>query len=198
MGEYLVNKMNIKEVIRSELRDRRWNIPAEERDLLSRKICSSLTDVISPCDSVLVYCAKIPEVETCWFIDHLLSEKREVIVPIIEKETVSLRLSYIESRDVLGPGTFHVPEPLGHEIPASAGDISCAIIPMLGYDRSGGRIGYGAGYYDRFLSENPHIKTVGLAFSAQEVPEIPTQDHDIRMDVIVTDKSIIRCNGGRL
>ncbi|PWR74966.1 5-formyltetrahydrofolate cyclo-ligase [Methanospirillum stamsii] len=187
-----------KEAIRSELRERRWSIPEEEREKMSRKICSSLSGVITPCESVLVYCAKIPEVETCWFIDNLLSQNRDVIVPIIEKETISLRLSYIKSRDVLLPGTFNVPEPIGNEIPASAKDITCAIIPMLGYDRTGGRIGYGAGYYDRFLSDNPYIKKIGIAYSAQEVPSIPVQPHDIRMDVIVTETSVIRCNGGQL
>ena len=188
--------MYAKEIIRSELRERRWNIPEDEHDRMSRIICSSLSSVIRPCDSVLVYCAKSPEVETSWFIDHLIEEKRDIIVPIIEKDTVSLRLSYILSRNVLVPGTFHVPEPLGNEIRASASDVTCAVIPMLGYDRFGGRIGYGAGYYDRFLSEHPNIKKIGIAFSIQEIPSIPVQEHDIRMDVIITEKGVIRCNGG--
>ncbi|NLV28150.1 MAG: 5-formyltetrahydrofolate cyclo-ligase, partial [Methanomicrobiales archaeon] len=175
-----------------------WSIPEAERDRKSRNICRYLSTIVHPCESVLVYCAKIPEVETSWFIDQLLLEKRNVVVPVIEKETVSLRLSYIESRSVLLAGTFHVPEPLGNEIPASPDDITCAVIPMLGYDKSGGRIGYGAGYYDRFLSEHPHIKTIGIAFSAQEVSFIPVQEHDVRMDVIVTEKGVIQCNGGKL
>lgn len=183
-----------KEVIRSELRERRWKIPAAERNQMSQKICSSLSQVIKPCETVLVYCAKEPEVETCWFIDHLLTNERKVIVPIIEEQTIGLRLSYITTRDVLKPSTFHVPEPVGNELPVNSEKVTCAIIPMLGFDQTGGRIGYGAGYYDRFLSDNSHIRKIGIAYSIQEVPSIPVQDHDIRMDVIVTEISTIRCS----
>ena len=64
---------------------------------------------------------------------------------------------------------------------------------MLGFDKKGGRIGYGAGYYDRFLSRHPHIRKIGIAYSVQEVPEIPSQEHDIRMDIIVTEITTYRC-----
>jgi 5-formyltetrahydrofolate cyclo-ligase len=183
-----------KEAIRSDLRERRWSIPEDIRKEMSRQICATLSQVIHPCETVLVYCAKEPEVETAWFIDHLLHQERKVIVPIIEEDDIGLRLSYINTRDVLKPSTFHVPEPVGCELPADPHHVTCAIIPMLGFDRSGGRIGYGAGYYDRFLSEHPHIKRIGVAYSVQEVPTIPVQDHDIRMDIIVTETSTYRCS----
>jgi 5-formyltetrahydrofolate cyclo-ligase len=137
---------------------------------MSKQICEKLAQLICPSEQVLVYCAKAPEVETSWFIDHLLDQKCTVIVPIIEKDKVNLRLSYIHSRDVLIPSTFNVPEPIGCELPAQPDHVTCAIIPMLGFDRSGGRIGYGAGYYDRFLSEHSNIKKIGIAYSVQEVP----------------------------
>ncbi|MDD1723539.1 MAG: 5-formyltetrahydrofolate cyclo-ligase [Methanospirillum sp.] len=180
-----------KEKIRAELRERRWAIPASLRETKSRKICRHLADVVEEDETVLVYCAKEPEVETCWFIDHLLEEEIDVVVPVIEKEEISLRLSYIRTRDVLSPSTFQVPEPVGWEIPAESDTITTAVIPMLGFDRNGGRIGYGAGYYDRFLSEQTHIRTIGIAYSQQELPSIPVQKHDIRMDMIITDESVI-------
>jgi 5-formyltetrahydrofolate cyclo-ligase len=196
VGIYLVGfgMLVHKEAIRSELRERRWSLPEDERILMSKKICMTLSQVVHPCDTVLVYCAKDPEVETCWFIDHLLQNDRKVIVPIIEEETVGLRLSYIQTREVLTPSTFHVPEPVGYEIPADPEHISCAIIPMLGFDQTGGRIGYGAGYYDRFLSEHSHIRKIGIAYSVQEVPTIPVQEHDIRMDVIITESTTFHCS----
>ncbi len=182
-----------KETIRSVLRERRWSIPEDIRKKMSRQICSTLSQVVHPCETVLVYCAKKPEVETSWFIEYLFHQRRKVIVPIIEKANTGLRLSYINSRDDLKPSTFYVPEPVGCEFPADPIHVSCAIIPMLGFDKKGGRIGYGAGYYDRFLSRYPHIKKIGIAFSVQEVPEIPSHEHDIRMDIIVTEISTFRC-----
>ncbi|HPY59427.1 MAG TPA: 5-formyltetrahydrofolate cyclo-ligase [Methanospirillum sp.] len=185
--------LTYKETLRSDLRQRRWDIPVDTREEMSRRICQALSQVVHPCDTVLVYCAKEPEVETSWFIEDLLLHQRKVIVPIIESANTGLRLSYINSRDILKPSTFCVPEPVGCELPADPSHVTCAVIPMLGFDKKGGRIGYGAGYYDRFLSRHPHIRKIGIAYSVQEVPEIPSQEHDIRMDIIVTEITTYRC-----
>jgi 5-formyltetrahydrofolate cyclo-ligase len=161
---------------------------------MSIQICKNVIQEILEKEKVLVYCAKIPEVETCWLIDYLLSAKISVIVPIIEKKTLSLRLSYIFSQNVLVPSTFQVPEPINNEIIANSRDLTTIILPVLGFDNKGGRIGYGAGYYDRFLSLNTHIRKIGIAYSCQEISNVPMQDHDISMDMIITEKTIFRCN----
>jgi len=158
---------------------------------MNNKICENLKGVITPGEEVLVYCAKEPEVETSQFITYLLMHDIPVIVPIIQKEDVSLRLSYLQDPSCLISSTFHVPEPIGSEIPANSSDVTSAIIPLLGFDRSGARLGYGAGYYDRFLSENPHIRTIGLAYSCQEEPNLPTDANDISMTIIVTEDEVI-------
>jgi 5-formyltetrahydrofolate cyclo-ligase len=67
---------------------------------------------------------------------------------------------------------------------------------MLGFDRAGGRIGYGAGYYDRFLSKNPGMRKIGIAFACQEVERLPVDENDIRMDVIITEDGIVYLDGG--
>lgn len=144
----------------------------------------------------MVYCAKEPEVETFWFIRYLIDSKIPVIVPIIQQEDVSLRLSYLTDISCLKKSTFRVPEPIGAEIPADPVDVTSAIIPMLGFDRSGGRLGYGAGYYDRFLSKNEHIRTIGLAYSSQEVIQLPVDANDISMDIMVTEDGILYLNPG--
>jgi 5-formyltetrahydrofolate cyclo-ligase len=183
-----------KEKIRNYLRNNRFKLSDFDQVLYSKEICNKLIKEIKIGENVLVYCSKKPEVETNTFIDYLLSKKINVIVPIIEKENVTLRLSFILTREALILSTFHVPEPIGNEIPASPEIVTTAIIPILGFDRRGGRIGYGSGYYDRFLSENPHIRKIGIAYSCQEISEIPMQDHDIRMDIIVTEKKVYKCN----
>lgn len=142
----------------------------------------------------MVYCAKEPEVETYWFIRYLIDKKIPVIVPIIQQQDISLRLSYLEDTACLVQSTFRVPEPVGSEIPADPLDVTSAIIPMLGYDLSGGRLGYGAGYYDRFLSENLHIRTIGIAYSNQETENLPIDINDIGMDVIVTENGVLYIN----
>lgn len=119
-----------------------------------------------------------------------------VIVPIIQQKDISLRLSYLKDPARLVPSTFRVPEPVDAEIPANPDDITSAIIPMLGFDLGGGRLGYGAGYYDRFLSDNRHIRTIGLAYSCQEVSQLPTDANDVGMSIIVTEDGVLRMKQG--
>ena len=68
------------------------------------------------------------------------------------------------------------------------------LIPLLGYSKSGFRLGYGGGYYDKYLSKNGigDVKKIGIAFSFQEVEEIPVEDHDERLDWILTEKHLYK------
>ena len=136
------------------------------------RICGALLDLLDGTGPVMAYVAKPPEVDTAALIAGLLARGTRVIVPIIERETVSLRLSYLEDPSVLVESTFHVPEPTGHEIPAGD-EVKAAIIPLLAFDSEGNRLGYGAGYYDRFLAAHPGMKTIGVAFACQEMPDLP-------------------------
>jgi len=144
----------------------------------------------------MVYCSKAPEVDTSTIIPALLSQGKRVVVPIIEKETTSLRLSYVNDPCHLVESTFRVPEPIGNEEPVQAMDVDVVLVPMLAFDRAGNRLGYGAGYYDRFLSANPGIRKIGLAFSCQEISSVPAEANDIRMDCIVTENGAFLCDGG--
>ena len=123
----------------------------------SRRIRDNLIPLIREKGPVLVYASKCPEVATLPLIEWLLAEGRTVVVPIIQREDCSLRLSYISDPSVLVPSTFQVPEPIGHEVPADPSEIEVVIVPMLAFDAAGNRLGYGAGYYDRFLARHPII-----------------------------------------
>ncbi|WP_281175283.1 5-formyltetrahydrofolate cyclo-ligase [Methanogenium cariaci] len=83
-----------------------------------------------------------------------------------------------------------MPEPLGNEIPADPAEIEVALIPLLGFDTDGNRIGYGAGYYDRFLAQHNHFSTVGVAFAVQECNKIPSEPTDQTLDAVVTESGI--------
>lgn len=182
-----------KQEIRTEIKQARFAIPHDELEQKSAAICSRLLGELNGDGPVMVYVSKPPEVMTGQLIRQLIARGTRVIVPIIEKETVSLRLSYLEDPAVLVESTFHVPEPTGHEIPARPEDVRVVIVPVLGFDRSGNRLGYGAGYYDRFLSAHPDLRRIGLAFACQEVPGVPCDANDIRMDTVITENEVISC-----
>ena len=189
-----------KESVRKILRQKKEAMLPEERLSKSQRICRHLMNVISDGETVMVFTSKEKEVNTRPLIMALFGQGNPVVVPIIVKEDYSLRLSYLRDFSALVPSTFGVPEPIGSEIPAAADDIDTIILPMLGFDRKGGRIGYGAGYYDRFLSKTPGLRKIGIAFACQEVDSLPVDENDIRMDYIITEEGIVypdgRASGG--
>ena len=185
-----------KESVRKILRQKKEAMIPEDRLSKSQRICRHLMKVISNDEPVMVFTSKEKEVNTRPLIMTLFKQGNPVIVPIIQKADCSLRLSYLRDFSALVPSTFGVPEPIGSEIPAAAEDIGTIVLPMLGFDRKGGRIGYGAGYYDRFLSKNPDLRKIGIAFACQEVDSLPVDENDIPMDFIITEDGIVYPDGG--
>ena len=177
--------------VRNILRARKEAMTPEDRLEKSGLIARHLMLLIASGETVMVFTSKDKEVNTRPLIEGLFKEKNPVVVPIIQKEDVSLRLSYLRDMKALVPSTFGVPEPIGSEIAARAQDVDVIILPMLGFDRTGGRIGYGAGYYDRFLSKNPGLVKIGVAFACQEMETLPLDENDIKMDIIVTEDGIV-------
>ena len=182
-----------KAALRDTARHIRSSLTPAQREQMSGQVCSHLLAMLDGMDPLMVYVSKPLEVHTRSLLDHLLKRRRKVVVPIIEKETKTLRLSYLEDTAHLVESTFHVPEPIGNELPALADDVKAVIVPVLAFDRTGHRLGYGAGYYDRFLAKHPRITRIGLAFSCQQVPSVPADEHDIRMDFIITENEILDC-----
>jgi 5-formyltetrahydrofolate cyclo-ligase len=98
-------------------------------------------------------------------------------------------------RDKLITGAYNIPEP-SQRLPEVIPDI--IFLPVVAFDRAGYRLGYGAGFYDRTLRALETVKpplTIGIAYSGQEVEDIMPQDHDVRLDLILTEKEIISCTG---
>jgi 5-formyltetrahydrofolate cyclo-ligase len=130
------------------------------------------------------------EVDTHALIAAALAQGKAVAVPVVER---GRRLSHSWIKDI-DPADFAAgvmgtlaPRVI---IPAALGDWELTIVPMLGFDREGYRIGYGMGYYDKILAAAPTI-SVGVAFAAQEVATLPHEAHDVPLDMIVTEDEVI-------
>ncbi|NLA99740.1 MAG: 5-formyltetrahydrofolate cyclo-ligase [Methanomicrobiales archaeon] len=182
-----------KATLRLRAKEARALLSPEEIAIYSAGIERRLLALLSGFTTVMVYVSKTPEVETNHLIAALNHRGVQVVVPIIERETCGLRLSYLPDPSVLVPSTFNVPEPIGHELPARPADIEAVIIPMLAFDLEGNRLGYGAGYYDRFLCRYPHPQKIGIAFSCQQIEHIPADENDVKVDCVVTERGILQC-----
>ncbi len=128
------------------------------------------------------------EVETGPMIRHALASGKRVILPKVSGKELAL----FEIRDLdkdVAPGAWDIPEPVTSH-PAELAEIDLIITPGAAFDERGNRLGYGAGFYDRILSAFTGT-TIALAFEAQIVPEVPTDEHDIPVKKIVTEKRVI-------
>ncbi|MEN6516944.1 MAG: 5-formyltetrahydrofolate cyclo-ligase [Methanospirillum sp.] len=159
----------------------------------SQRIGAHALSLLNGQRTVMAYASKPGEVDTSGLIRVLLDRGIRVVVPIIEPETVSLRLSYLDNPSLLVPSTFGVPEPIGHELPAEPEAVEAVLMPLLGFDRAGNRLGYGAGYYDRFLDAHPVAMKIGVALACQECARVPAEPFDVPLDWVVTEDGPIRC-----
>ena len=123
---------------------------------------------------------------------NLLEKKNfKVSLPIIKRDNKMNFYKWSSSKDPLKINKFGIPEPVSSEI--FYPDI--LLVPLLAYDRNLNRLGYGGGYYDRYIEKLEKIKKVikiGLAFSFQKISSIPISQYDKRLDFIITEKEILR------
>lgn len=135
--------------------------------------------------------SKKNEVDTIEIIGYLLSTGKKVIVPIVDKEKKNLRHSELKSLDKLKKSTFGIFEP-EEVIDVDINEIDLVLVPAVAVDRMGNRIGFGGGYYDKFLSQ-VNCPKIALVYSFQVVEAIEPSPDDIPIDFIVTETEIINC-----
>lgn len=135
--------------------------------------------------------SKENEADTHELIRVLLKQKKRVIVPIADPATKTMLHSELRSLSELKPGAYGILEPtMQRLVPASLPGV--IVVPAVAVDRSGNRLGYGAGFYDRFLQER-NCPTVTIVYDFQVVERVPTEKTDIPVSYIVTEQEIIRC-----
>jgi len=143
---------------------------------------------------ILFYISYNNEVCTHEMIKEQLTGKKTIVVPIADKKSKNLILSNLENWDDLTIGTYKILEPKREKIKeVNIESIDLIIVPGVGFDKKGRRIGHGKGYYDKLLKNSKHATIIGLSFECQIVRCIPTESFDIPVDKIVTEKRIIDC-----
>lgn len=180
-----------KEQLRQSMREKRRAMKQDEVLSLSQKIRERLftLDCIKSANTVCTFLSAFKEPDTSEIVRMLLKDGKRVAVPVTDEKNITLSLSYIDSTDALTRGAYGIYEPISIQ-PAGIRDMDAILIPALAFDRLGGRMGFGMGYYDRLLAEADCVK-VGLCYNFQLLQKIPTEPHDIPMNYIVTEKEIL-------
>ena len=134
-----------------------------------------------------VYLSFSSEAPTDKLIEELIEQGWQVYCPRVENK----KMVAVEYGEELALSALGIREPLGE---GYDGNMDVAIVPMLAVDEQGRRLGYGGGYYDRYLEAHPEALRLAYGFDFQMLRQVPTENHDIKMDGIVTDKRIVWTN----
>ncbi|MBJ3777591.1 5-formyltetrahydrofolate cyclo-ligase [Acuticoccus mangrovi] len=135
--------------------------------------------------TVSAYVAMRDEIDPLPLARALAARGMRLALPVVADKAMSFH-AWADG-EPLTPGPFGTMEPSGE---AATPDL--LLVPLLAFTRDGGRLGYGAGHYDRWLAAHPEAKTVGLAYAAQEVEALPIEPHDQPLDAILTEREFIR------
>lgn len=192
MADETFGKNDEKNVIRKRMKQLRADMTRTERFEKSMQIFEQLITVpeFKRADRIYTYVSMDNEIDTIMLIDYSLSLEKRVFVPRVSGKD----MEFYEISDIseLSPGYMGIYEPdiNGKEPDYSRTGFMC--MPGLAFDKSYNRIGYGGGFYDRYLSVENKLYKAALAYEAQLLESIPTQDGDVRPDMIVTEESIYR------
>ena len=181
----------MKSRLKESLLKKRNSLSKEEILERSRKIQKNLFGLKQYSDSktVMFFVSFNSEVRTHDMVIEALKSKTVAVPKVIHHE---IEPSVIIDFSNLVPARFGIPEPIDI-MKIAHKHIDMVLVPGIAFDREGHRIGYGFGFYDKFLAKVPKAVKIGLAFDFQIVDHVPKETHDIPVDLIVTDKEIIEC-----
>jgi 5-formyltetrahydrofolate cyclo-ligase len=204
-----------KKALRRRLLEARQALAEAERNEWDARILANLMSLpeVQAARTLLVYLDFKAEVSSRGLIEWAIGEGKTVCAPVTLVEERRLIPVRLRSADDVVSGAYGIREPKLKERlrleEESAGfdeamlaenpavvplaEIDVVILPGVGFDRFGGRLGYGGGYYDRFLPRlRPDAGKIAVAYEMQMLPEVPLEPHDTRLDVVVTEMAVYR------
>jgi len=184
-----------KKQLRKYIQDKRDNLSLGLRKKKNKEITQKFlktTDYLNS-KNIFIYYPFRSETDTTIIIKKALKESKNIILPRVEGTLVNLYFVN-DVHTQLQEGSYKIIEPIPSSCTkAHVSDINLAIVPGVAFDRNLNRLGYGGGFYDKILRNLPQsIKKIALSFDIQIVPNIPVLDHDIKIDIIITESKIYK------
>ncbi len=171
-----------KEFLRKKYKEKRDNIKNKvtKDNLIYQKVINN-KDILSS-KTLLIYISINSEVDTIKIINYFLNTKNIAVPKIIDND---MFFCYVTNLNELTSGKYNIPEPTNENIVTDFDNAIC-IVPGICYDKKNYRVGYGKGYYDKFLSKNK-IKTIGLCYKECMIEKIDNDKYDYKIDEVITD-----------
>ncbi|WP_459479952.1 5-formyltetrahydrofolate cyclo-ligase [Clostridium saccharoperbutylacetonicum] len=186
-----------KKELRKEILRKRQVMDAIEKEKADNKITDEFlkTDYYKKAEKIFIYVSYDSEINTKGIINRALSDNKKIYVPRTDFKTKNMDAVEIISLDELMENSYGILEPSIEKTSINPNNIDLIVVPGVAFDRNGGRMGYGAGFYDRYFKKlsNDKIKKLVLAYDLQVVAEVPMEECDVPVDYIITEKEFIGC-----
>jgi 5-formyltetrahydrofolate cyclo-ligase len=187
---------DLKKTIRRDAVARRDGLPAADRAKAAETIAARPFPIaIKPGMVVSGFSSLKSEINPVPLMRQLADQGAQLALPVVAGKGRPLIMRAWSFGEPLDSGVWGIREPKA-DAPEVAPDI--LIVPLLAFDRTGNRIGYGAGYYDFTIAKLRAMKptvAIGIAFAAQEIAEVPVTPRDARLDLVLTERQIIDLRG---
>ena len=190
-----MRNMETKQELRKRMKAKRNAIPPEVRREKSIVICEKLLKLprYGETDRIFVYAAAHSEVNLAVFMERALDAGKKLYFPKVFGQ--EMEFYRIERMEQLKVGAFSIREPDTDHFSLSMfpgdGNGVWMLVPGVAFSLDGRRMGYGGGYYDRYLAKHTKLHTTGIAFFEQMTDDIPTEMYDYRMNEIMTDDGLL-------
>lgn len=184
-----------KNKLRGDILGKRRNLPQslrQEKSTLILKVLLS-EEAFAHASSVALYFPVNSEVDTLGIFKECINLEKKVFFPKTQgSDLVFLR---VRNTGELTPGAFAIPEPPAEAECARSDELDLVLVPGVAFDFSGNRIGYGKGFYDRFLKDMSRQVRFGLAYRFQVLKSVPSHETDVKIGRIITEDGAIDCLG---
>lgn len=137
--------------------------------------------------TIFTYVSVKNEVDTFLLILKAFEDNKKIAVPKTYNNGI-MKFYYIQSIEDLKVSRFGLLEPINTDDEAIPEETTLFLVPGVVFDYSGNRIGYGAGYYDKYLNKLSYVTKIGLAFDNQVLEDIPSDEYDVKMNLIITEQ----------
>lgn len=160
---------------------------AEKSNAVAKAFLQS--ELYKNAQQIMAYFPLGNETDTREIISAVFSDGKRLVLPVTDPKTGEITPCICEKDTKLIKGAFSVTEPQT-KLPADMSKTDVVLVPGIAFDLSGNRVGFGKGCYDRLLKDTAAVK-VGLCYDYQICPEIPADEHDVKMDFLITENGLI-------
>jgi 5-formyltetrahydrofolate cyclo-ligase len=192
-----------KQALRQRIIAARDNLTPTLRASSSKRIVDQICSLATykTARTVLGYLNFGSELAIEAWIRQALTDGKRVLLPRVNRASMLLELFEVKDIDSdVAAGAYGIREPVVERCERfeALGEIDLILMPGVAFDREGGRLGYGGGYFDKLLAHLPHRPVlIAGAFAMQVVAEVPQEASDYKVDYLITENETIRCNLGR-